>query len=191
MRRILSSLFVILAIVSVGVFATGAFFTDTVGTTNQTFTTGSADLKFGQCGEIGADCSNVPANIDTYSVPGSELTGPGVQNSGCLVVQNTGQYSLNLSSTVDVTAYSHPDMATYFEVAADVANSSCYAASTLMAWQSAAAAEAASPLALGITLAPAQRLYLVLYNRWNSTGDQNYLQNGSITLDTSLIGQTQ
>lgn len=191
MRRILSSLFVILAIVSVGVFATGAFFTDTVGTTNQTFTTGSADLKFGQCGEIGDDCSSVSATLDTYSVPGSELTGPGVQNSGCLVVQNTGQYSLNLSGAVDVTAYSHPDMATFFEVAANVANSSCNPTSTLIGWQTAASAEAASPIALGISLTPGQRLYLVLYNRWNSTGNQNYLQNGNITLNTSLTGQTQ
>lgn len=192
MRKILASLFVIVAVVGIGIFATGAYFTDSVSVTGQTFTTGSADLKFGQCGEIGDDCSTTPATLDTLSIPSSftELTGPDQVNSGCLVVENKGAYALSLTAGVDVTGYSHPDMASFFQLAAEQANSSCYPTATLLGWQSAGAAEAASPFATGVTLAPGGRLYLVLSNRWDSTGDQNYLQNGFIELTTSLNGRT-
>lgn len=190
MRRILASLFVIAAVIGIGVFATGAYFTDSVSVTNQEFTTGSADLKFGQCGEIGDNCSAILATLDTYSVPAPETTGPDHANSGCLVVENVGNYALNLSAGLDVTAFSHPDMATYFEVAMDQANAGCNPIGTLLGWDSAANVKAASPFSLGMSLAPSGRLYLVLYNRWNSTGNQNYLQNGSITLTTRMDGQT-
>jgi hypothetical protein len=196
-RRILASLFVIAAVVGIGVFATGAFFTDSVSITGQTFTTESADLKFGQCGEIGDDCTGVSATETTVSIPSSftELTGPDQLNSGCLVVQNMGPYLLHLTGSVAVTDYSHWDMTYYFEVAADRANDHCNPLTGLIGWQSVATADANSPFAFGdlapvVGLAPGERLYLVLYNRWNSADNQNYLQNGMIELTTQIDGQT-
>lgn len=191
MRKIIASLFVISAVVGIGIFATGAYFTDSVSITGQTFTTGAADLRFGQCGEIGDDCTAVAATETTVSIPSSftELTGPDQANSGCLVVENFGPYLLHLTGSLAVTATSHPNMAIFFEVATDKANNLCTAQTTLIGWQSAATADANSPFAFG-DLAPGGRLYLVLYNRWNSTGDQNYLQNGMIELTTQVDGQT-
>ncbi len=72
---------------------------DTVSITGQTFTTGSADLKFGQCGEIGDNCLTTPATSDTLDLSGGpfELTGPGHrQSSGCLVVENKGNFLLHV-----------------------------------------------------------------------------------------------
>ncbi len=80
-------------------------------------------------------------------------------------------------------------MAVFFEVATDKANSFCNPLSTLIGWQSAATGETNSPFAFG-DLAPGGRLYLVLYNRWNSSGDQNYLQGGWIQLTTKVDGKT-
>ena len=192
MRKIFASLFAIVAVVGVGVFATGAYFTDTASISNQVFTTGTADLKFGQCGVIGDDCTLTPAILDSYAYPPGnfQLTGPDHANSGCLVIENTGDYALNLTASVTVTAFSHVDMGTYFELAADVANNLCNPTGTLMGWQPAWTAQGASPFAFGGTLNPGARMYVVLYNRWDSTGNQNYLQGGYITLTTQVDGTT-
>jgi hypothetical protein len=191
MRRILLSLFVISAVAGIGILATGAYFTDTVTQDNYTFTTGSADLKLGFCGPVGTDCSSTAASLDGYTFSTSQLTGPGEEASDCLVVENTGDYALTLSSQLFVTGYSHPDMAAYFEVAADHANSSCYATSNARPWNSAAGEAGAGKVSSGQTLAPGARAYFITYNRWNSTGDQNYLQNGFLTLKTVLEGKTE
>ena len=42
----------------------------------------------------------------------------------------------------------------------------------------------------GITLASGERLYIVTRNRWNSSGDQNYLQNQTLTLKSVIEGRT-
>jgi hypothetical protein len=45
-------------------------------------------------------------------------------------------------------------------------------------------------VASGITLAPGDRLYIITRNRWNSTGDQNYLQGQTLKLKTVIEGRT-
>ncbi len=65
-RRILASLFVIAALLGVGVFATGAYFTDTVNQNDLTFTTGNADLKLGFCDPgVGRNCADDAAALDS------------------------------------------------------------------------------------------------------------------------------
>lgn len=194
MRKIMSSLFVIAAVLAVGVVATGAYFSDTITQDNYTFTTGNADLKLGFCGGAeGTDCTGVAASIDniTFSSPAQDVaTGPGKSGTECIVVENTGVYSLALSSQLFVTAYSHPDMALYFEVSADRANGSCNPLSTIRPWNSAIGEHNAGLVPLSITMAPGDRLYILTRNRWNSAGDQNHLENGYLKLKTVLEGRT-
>ena len=190
MRKILASLFVISAVIGVGVFATGAYFTSTVSTTNQVFTTGTATLKFGQCGAIGADCTNVAATYSTLDMTGIvQMTGPGQEHSGCMVIQNTGDYALTLSTTITYVT-SNPDFGAYFQLAADKANGGCAATGALLGWTPAATAQGNSPLPFGPALAPGARMYVILYNRWDSSGNQNYLQGQWLNLNLRVDGQT-
>ncbi len=193
-RKILASLFVISAVIGLGVFATGAYFTDTITQDNYTFTTKSADLKLGFCGGgTGTDCTGVAATLDnvSFTSPAQDvMTGPGVSGVECIVIENTGEYALTLSSQLFVTGYSHPDMATFFEVAAESANQFCNPTGVIRAWNSAIGEHAAGLVSTGITLAPGARTYILTENRWNSTGDQNYLQNGFLNLKTVIEGRT-
>lgn len=190
MRKIMSSLFVIVSLLGVGIFATGAYFSDTINQNNYTFTTGSADLKFGFCGPLGAFCDSSTATLDSYTFSTSQTTGPGIEASNCIVVKNTGVYTLNLSSQLTLTAYSHPDMATFFQVAADTANNNCVSTGGLRPWAAAVSEATAGQVSLGISLAPGASTYFILYNRWDSSGDQNYLQGGYLKLNTALEGRT-
>ncbi|HET8784810.1 MAG TPA: hypothetical protein VFM38_04190, partial [Candidatus Limnocylindrales bacterium] len=99
-------------------------------------------------------------------------------------------YALGLSSQLFVTESTPAGMKNVFEVAADRANSSCVAQSAIRGWASAASEAAAGQVGLGITLAPGERLYVITYNRWNSAGDQNGLENGILRLKTVLEGKT-
>ena len=193
-RKILASLFVISAVIGLGVFATGAYFTDTITQDNYTFTTGSADLTLGFCGGgVGTDCSAVPATLDnvTFTSPAQDVvTGPGKSGIECIVIENKGAYDLTLSSQLFVTGYSHPDMATFFEVAAESASPNCYSTGVIRSWNSAIGEQSAGLVSTGITLAPGARAYILTENRWNSTGNQNYLQNGYLKLRTVIEGRT-
>ena len=193
-RKILASIFVISAVVGLGVFATGAYFTDTITQDNYTFTTSSADLKLGFCGGgVGTDCSGVTATIDniTFSSPSQDQpTGPGVSGVECIVIENTGAYALTLSSQLFVTYASPAGMGDAFQVAAESASSNCYSTGVLRSWASAYNEQAAGLVSTGVTLAPGARLYVLTENRWDSTGDQNGLQNGTIKLKTVIEGRT-
>ncbi len=193
-RKILASLFVISAVIGLGVFATGAYFTDTITQDNYTFTTGTADLKLGFCGGgVGTDCTGVAATLDNvyFNSPAQDImTGPGKSGIECIVIENKGDYSLTLSSQLFVTGYSNPDMATFFEVQAEKANNLCNPLSTIRPWNSAINEHIAGLVPTGVTLAPGQRLYVLTENRWNSTGNQDYLQGGFLKLRTVIEGRT-
>jgi hypothetical protein len=193
-RKILASLFAITAIIGAGVFATGAYFTDTITQDNYTFTTSTADLKLGFCGGgVGTNCSAQPATIDniTFTSPtDDQVTGPGKSGVDCIVIQNTGQYSLTLTTRLFVTQATPAGMANAFEVAADKANDQCNGLVTLRDWASANAAQGLGAVPTGVTLAPGDRLYVLTYNRWNSSGDQSGLVNGVLKLKTVIEGRT-
>jgi hypothetical protein len=189
-RRIIVSLFAISAIVAVGVFATGAYFSDTINHNDYTFTAGNADLKFGFCSGVGADCSGTAATEDSWTFVTSQLVGPGIANSGCLVVENTGDYALSLSSQLVVTQATPDGMQDAVLVKADRANSSCQAISNIRTQKSARAEASAGKVGLGISLAPGERLYIIQYNSWDSSGDQNALQGGTLKVNTLLEGRT-
>jgi hypothetical protein len=193
-RKILASLFVIASVAGLGIFSTGAFFTDTITQDNYTFTTGTADLKLGFCGGgPGTDCSAVNPTLDNviFSSPAQDvMTGPGQQGSECIVIQNKGNYALTLSSQLFVTAYSHPNMGLFFQVAAESANANCNSTGFVRGWATANNEAAAGLVSTGITLAPGAKAFFLTDNRWDSTGNQDYLQGGYLKLKTIIQGKT-
>lgn len=190
-RKILASLFVIGAVIGVGVFATGAYFTDTMTQNNLTFQTQSASLNYGFCPGLSADCSSTPATLHDLSTFPSATIGPGITNADCMVIANTGAYALNLTGGIATYAQSIGGMDAAFLVKAETSDSSCNPGSgtVIFGTQSLASAYLAGPQSFG-SLAPGGRLYVIWSNSWNSTGNQNALQNQTITVNTFMTGQT-
>jgi hypothetical protein len=197
MQRIALALFAIVGVAAVGVFATSAYFTDTITQNNYTFTAGNADLKFGFCPGISTDCSSVTPALDTYTFSTSQATGPGQSGSACLVVENTGDYLLHLTSQATVASESPIVAYPYgfqdaFQVAAEKnVNSSCTpgTGAALYSLQSARSAASFSNLPVG-DLAPGAKMYVIISNSWDSSWDQTALQGGNIHLDISMTGKT-
>jgi hypothetical protein len=190
-RKILASLFVIASVVGIGVFATGAYFTDTVTQNNLTFQTQSAQLKYGFCPGLSADCLGAPATLHDLSVFPPATIGPGINNADCLVIENTGAYALNLTGGISFYAQTIGGMDAAFLVKAETTDSSCNPGSgtVIFGTQSLASAYAAGPQSFG-SLAPGGRMYIIWSNSWNSVGNQNGLQNQTITVNTFMTGQT-
>jgi hypothetical protein len=191
-RRILASLFVITAVVGIGVFATGAYFTDTVTQNNLTFQTGNAQLKYGFCPGLQADCLTTTASLHDLSVFPAATIGPGITNADCMVIQNVGAYALNLTGGISNYTESIGGMDAAFLVKAETADSSCNPGSgtVFFSLQTLLSAYNAGPQAFG-TLAPGGRIYVIWSNAWESTGNQNGLQGQTITVNTFVTGQTQ
>ena len=184
MKRIFGSLLVIVAIVGAGVLATGAYFTTTDTANNYTFTTGSASLVFGPCAGVNADCSAVVPTLTTYSFVTSTQTGPGLTSEGCMVVENTGAYLLHLTANEVVASASPDGMQDAFQVYSALTNSEPApdpaTGAVIYSVQSARSAAAAGNVAV-TDLAPLAKIYILTKNSWDSTGNQNGLQNGNIT----------
>jgi hypothetical protein len=185
-------LFVIASVVGIGVFATGAYFTDTVTQNNLTFQTDSAELAYGFCPGMQTDCSTTAATLhDLSSFPPATI-GPGITNADCMVIENKGDYTLNLTGGVAAYVQSAGGMDGAFLVKAETADSSCNPGSgtVIFGQQSLASAYyVAGPQSFG-TLAPGGRIYVIWSNAWDSTGNQNALQNQTIVVNTFMTGQT-
>ena len=126
MRKIFASLFVIAAVLGIGVFATGAYFTDTVTQSNLTFRTSNADLKMGIC----TGCSRIarrPTQTWTASTLRASMS-PSARASpiaDCMVLQNTGAYALNLTGGIASYTQSPSSMHDAFMVKAQLADATC------------------------------------------------------------------
>lgn len=191
MRKILVSLFLITSVVGIGMFATGAYFTDTVNMNNLTFNTGSASLEFGFCPGLQADCLTTPATLHTLSVFPPATIGPGIANADCLVIENKGAYALNLTGGIATYTQTIGGMDAAFLVKAETTDSSCNpgSGSVIFGSQSLVSAYGAGAQSFG-SLAPGGRLYVIWSNSWNSTGDQSSLQHQTITVNTFMTGKT-
>jgi hypothetical protein len=190
-RKILASLFVIAGLVGVGVFATGAYFTDTVTQNNLTFRTGSASLAYGFCPGLSTDCSGAPTTLHDLSTFPDATIGPGLTNADCLVIKNTGVYALNLTGGIATYSQSIGGMNLAFMVKAETTNSSCVPGSGVVIFssQSLLSAYNAGPQSFG-SLAPNAKIYVIWSNSWDSAGNQNTLQNQWIQVNTFMTGQT-
>jgi hypothetical protein len=191
MRRIITSLFVIGSVIGIGVFATNAYFTDTITQNNLTFQTGTAALSYGFCPGLQQDCSTTDATLHDLSVFPTAKIGPGITNADCMVIKNTGDYALDLTGGIQTYTESVGGMDGVFLVKAETADSSCNPGSGTVIYglQSLLDAYNATPQSFG-SLAPGGRLYVIWSNAWNSTGDQNGMQGQTITVDTYMTGKT-
>ncbi len=193
MKRIFGSLFVIVAIIGAGVLATGAYFQTTDTANHYEFTTSSPNLLFGFCpGGTNVACPDSNATLTTYTFSTSSPTGPGLTGVGCLVVKNNGPYLLHLTANEVVAGATPAGMQDAFQVESQLTNSNCADPSgfaEVYSWQSAASAQAAGNVVV-TDLAPNAVIYLLQRNRWDSSGNQNGLENGTIFLNTSLTGTT-
>jgi hypothetical protein len=193
-RKILVSLFAITAIIGGGVFATGAYFTDTITQDNYTFTTGSADIKLAFCGPVGTACGGNNAFVDSVNFVSPDddfITGPGKSGVDCIVIKNAGQYSVTLSTQLSITSYSNAGMRTAFQVAAENASENCFTLGTfLRPWKTVLDASVEGRVVSNIVLAPGARAYVLTENRWDSTDPQNNLAGGFIKLQTVIEGRT-
>lgn len=191
MKRIALALFAIAGVVAAGYFATSAYFTDTVSMNNLTFSTGNADLKFSPCPGVATDCSGVAATEDSHTFATSSLIGPGINGQLCVVVQNTGDYLLHLTSALAVTSQTNAGLWDALTVNAQSTDSSCNpgSGSVLYSTQTAHQAQSAGNVAIG-DLAPGARIYVLLGTGWDSTGNQNALQGQTLTMNASVTGTT-
>ncbi len=199
MKRISLALFAIIGVVSAGIFATSAYFTDTITQNNYTFTTSNADLKFGFCTGLATDCSGTAASLDSVSFTPAEAaaTGPGKTGDTCLVIENISEYNLHLSSQFSVVS-ENPVVAApnglqdaFLVKAEKGVDSSCNpgTGTLLYSLQSARSAASFTDLPAG-DLAAGARIYVIISNAWDSSWDQTALENGTLKLNTSVTGKT-
>lgn len=192
MKRILASLFIIVAVVGGGVVATGAFFTATQSANNYTFTTGSASLKLGICGDgvtLNIPCTSPTGGWQdgiTFSDPLS--TGPGISHAGCFAIKNDGAFDLALTSKVTITQNQN-NIASAFLISGYLTDSGCLTNYGNLIPQNTALNYDGYVSSLG-TLAAGQVMYLVNNNAWDSTGNQNAMQNSTLKLNVTVDGQT-
>lgn len=192
MKRIALSLFAITAVLAAGVAATGAYFEDTVEANNWTFTTGEADLDFGFCG-FDNDCTGDSADIEgSYSFSTATDIGPGLEGELCMIVTNDGLYDLDLTAQLKVTAVTSGSggLQDAMQIAAHLTGPGCGANNGwIFAPQSVRDAKNAGAVNAG-SLAAGESTYIKITNSWDSTGNQNGLQNSTIKLQTLLTGRT-
>ncbi len=173
MKRILSSLFVIMALLGVGAFATGAYF-QTVQSQGGFALTGAT------------------AGLTVYpegAFPTSPmLVGPTLSADVCVKIRNDGQVPLNLSQTLTYTG----DMALGDNVTLGIAVGSTVATCANAAGTPYKLSEyynSAQPL--DGTLAVGGEIWVLESLRWFETGgDQSALMGKTISLTGTLIGRT-
>jgi len=169
-RRILASLFVIAALLGVGVFATGAYFSTT-----------PAPL-----GPVVLNTGTPGLNVSFYTAPVIPTKiAPGWSNTYCVDILNNGDYALNVSKTVTsagsgalwgaitLTAYVGPDCTT---------PGTLVGSNTLQGWDGYTAN-------LG-PLATSAHVYLIETLAFPDSGNQNSLISQTISVTENFTGQT-
>jgi hypothetical protein len=170
MRKIFGSLIVVTALVSMGVLATGAYFSTTAPLGPVTLTTGTPSL-----------------NVSFYTAPViPALIAPGFSNTYCVDIANNGDYALNVSKTVTSAGSSGLWDAITLSIAK---GSDCTGPGTAVASNTLHAFDGYTanlgPLAKGA------HLYLLETLAFPDTGSpQNTLLNQTIAVTENFTGQT-
>lgn len=198
MRRIIASLFVVVAITGAGVLATGAYFQVKTEVDGVTFSAGTANIALAVC--EGVDCSLPGVDPDAGDLtvgfgdlPGHPTigpVGPGYSQTFCLAIQAI-DYDLNITQTETLT--SDPALlrdAVDLKIAAS--NSVCQAGGAVLAFDTLrglhnVTVNLKTPLAKGATA------YFLETLSWDPTADdslQNGLQNQTLALNAVIAGTT-
>ena len=179
MKRIFASLFVVGALVSMGVFASTAYFQTSASQTGFILKTGTASLT------IYPDQDG-----STLLDSGSPITvGPGFDEYQCFLVKNTGNYPLNVTLTLAFTA-GNPAVESALDLSINPNPTACsgYGTDYLLS------AYSASPQPLDGTLAVGAQTNVVMRLHWDATADQSLqdLQGLSpaLTISGTIIGTT-
>ena len=173
MRKILASLFAISALVAVGVFATGAYFSKSVVSPDITFTAGSPDFNIAL---VQGDQNIGPV-------------GPGWTKHVCVEIQNAGPFALNMTQKINATAGS-PDLYAAVLLRVLAADNSCTPTGTFNDW-SALNNYDNYVVPMGSVTSPGGTAFVVEDLKWNETGtDQSALEGLSFTLHVTINGQT-
>jgi len=173
-RKILASLFVIAALLGVGVFATGAYFQVVQPGPAFDIETGTADLFVQPVGGNLGDLDKV---------------GPGYDRYTCISILNDGEFALNVTLSL-----AFPDGNAALEQAMyaslNPTNSSCTGYGTDYTLDQ----YIGNPQVLATGLTPGATAYVVLRLHWNETGtDQSTLMGGGanwLRIVGTITGQT-
>ncbi len=195
MRRIIASLFVVVAITGAGVLATGAYFQASTQVNNVTLTAGSANIGIGACVGSGCTINNFDAAakgvIDGSALPVPPV-GPGMDTIFCLAVAAEGSYPLTLTQTI--SGIDNGALAAALRLKVMPADGACHATvapaladNTLDQWNN-------YVLTLATNSPVASKVYVLEELSWDPTanaGDQNALQGQSVHLNVTISGRTQ
>ncbi len=179
MRKLLASLFVISALLGVGVFATAAYFQVQQAGPGFTLTTGTADLDVAQ--------------VDGTLTGSPLMVGPGFDEYTCIRIHNTGDYALDVTLTLSTPPADR--LALAVQNALDLSinptpDCTGYGTDYLLS----AYLVPNNPQSLGPTLAVGATSYAVLRLHWNAAADQlnqNNLQGYTgFTITGTITGTT-
>lgn len=170
MKRILGSLFVIVAVVSVGILSTSAYFSVSYGG-SMTITSGKADFALTQLG----------------AAPDFTKVGPGWSTSTCVRITNDGDFALNMTETVTGVS-GNGALMDAIQLRLLAADSGCNPTGTWVGWFPLSAYNG-NPQAIG-TLAKGGTAYVVQELSWIDNGNQNALQSQSVDLAATIDGRT-
>lgn len=172
MKRIFASLFVVGALVSMGVFATSAYFQFQGSSPAFVLQTGSASLQ--------ADI--VGGTLDPVS---PIMVGPGFDKWVCIRITNDGNYALNVTESLAFTAGNAAlEPAMFLSINTGANCSISYGTDYTLD-------QYTGPQVLGPTLGVGASVFVVERLHWNETGvDQSALMNQSLTVVGTITGQT-
>ena len=193
MRRIIASLFVVVAITGAGVLATGAYFQASTQVNNVTLTAGSANIGLGACLGSGCTITNFDASAEgtvDASVLSLPAVGPGMDTIFCLAVAAEGGYPLTLTQTI--SGIDNGPLAAALRLKVMPADGACHdtapalADNTLDQWNN-------YVLTLATNSPVGTKVFVLEELSWDPTanaGNQNALQGQSLHLNATISGRT-
>ncbi len=195
MRRIIASLFVVVAVMGAGVLATGAYFQVKTEVDGVQFQAGSANIGLAACVNAGCTLDLPPGPAGGVVVPPSALpvigpVGPGYSQTFCLAVMAIG-YDLNITQKLSGLNDPH-GLSTAIDLTIVPADGACHATGAALVsntlnnyngWEQ----PMATPLTVGGTAFFLETL------SWNSAADQsnqNGLEGATLSFNAVIAGTT-
>jgi hypothetical protein len=194
MRRIIASLFVVVAITGAGVLATGAYFQVKTEVDGVTFSAGTANIALAECEGVGCPLGTPdPAGgvvVPPGALPAIGPVGPGYTKTFCLAVMAIG-YDLNITQRLSGLNDPH-GLSTAIDLTIVPADGACHPTGPAIVsntlnnyngWEQ----PMATPLTVGGTAFFLETL------SWNNAADQsnqNGLEGATLSFNAVIAGTT-